>query len=109
MERDGYDVLACDLEPDPDGPGVPHAADLATREGNRAAVAAALERQIADQAQAHGLPEDRVLEEVILAPHAVKRLTEPEEVADAVAFVLGPAGQALTGSPLVMDLGWTAR
>ena len=44
LSNDGLDVLACDLEPDADGPGVPHAADLATREGNRGAVAAALER-----------------------------------------------------------------
>src|SRR5215210_6014211 len=40
----GADVLAVDLEPDDDGPGVAHAADLTTREGNRAAVDAALER-----------------------------------------------------------------
>ena len=68
-----------------------------------------VERQIADQAQAHGLPEDRVLEEVILAPHAVKRLIEPEEVAGAVAYLLGPGGRTMTGVPLTMDLGWTAR
>ena len=41
---DGWQVLAVDLAPDPDGPGEPFAADLATREGNRAAVAAAVER-----------------------------------------------------------------
>ena len=41
-----------------------------------------VEAQIAGQAKAHGLPEDRVLEEVILAPHAVKRLIEPDEVAE---------------------------
>jgi 3-hydroxybutyrate dehydrogenase len=224
LQDDGLRVLACDLEPDADGPGVPHAADLSTREGNRGAVAAVIERfgrldavvanaglqhvapvvdfdedrwdqliavlltspfllakhawpalrasgdgrfvviasahalaaspfksayvsakhgvlglvktlalegagdgitavavcpgyvrtplverQIADQAKAHDLPEDRVLEEVILAPHAVKRLIEPEEVADAVAYVLGPGGRAMTGVPLTMDLGWTAR
>jgi 3-hydroxybutyrate dehydrogenase len=68
-----------------------------------------VERQITDQAKAHGLPEDRVLEEVILAPHAVKRLIEPEEVADAVAYLLGPGGRAMTGVPFTMDLGWTAR
>jgi len=68
-----------------------------------------VEAQIADQARAHGLPEERVLEEVILAPQPVKRLLEPAEVADVVAFVLGPAGRTITGAPLVMDLGWTAR
>src|SRR3954471_16369430 len=40
----GADVLAVDLEPDPDGPGVAHTADLTTREGNRGAVEAAVER-----------------------------------------------------------------
>ena len=50
-----------------------------------------------------------MLEDVILAPQAVKRLIEPEEVADVAAFLLGPGGRSFTGSPLVMDLGWTAR
>jgi 3-hydroxybutyrate dehydrogenase len=68
-----------------------------------------VEAQIADQARAHGMPEERVLADVILAPHAVKRLLEPAEVAGVVAFVLGPSGRAITGAPLVMDLGWTAR
>ena len=68
-----------------------------------------VEAQIADQATAHGLPEERVLEEVILERQAVKRMIEPEEVAAAVSFLLGPDGRAFTGAPLVMDLGWTAR
>jgi 3-hydroxybutyrate dehydrogenase len=68
-----------------------------------------VEKQIADQAAAHGLPEERVLEEVMLAPHAVKRMLEPSEVADVAAFLLGPAGRAFTGAPVVIDLGWTAR
>ena len=68
-----------------------------------------VESQIADQASAHGLPADRVLDEVILAPQAVKRLIEPEEVAATVAFLLGPDGRAFTGAPVIMDQGWTAR
>ena len=224
LEADGYGVLAVDLEPDADGPGVPFAADLATRAGNRDAVAAAtdrfgrldlvvpnagfqhvapvaefdedrwdgllailltspfllakhawpaltasgdgrivvvasahalvaspfkagyvsakhgvlglvktlalegaehgilatavcpgyvrtplVERQIADQARAHDLPEERVLEEVILAPQPVKRLIEPEEVAGVVAFLAGPGGRAFSGVPVPMDLAWSAR
>jgi 3-hydroxybutyrate dehydrogenase len=221
---DGWGVLAVDLEPAEDGPGVPHAADLTTREGNRGAVDAALkefgrldavipnagfqhvapiaefpedrwdgliallltspfllaryawahlvesgdgryvaiasahalaaspykagyvaakhgvlglvrtlalegaehgilasavcpgfvrtplvEGQIPDQAKAHGVSEEEALEQVILAPHAVKRLIEPEEVAGVVAFLLGPEGRAFSGAPVTMDLGWTAR
>ena len=224
LEQDGTRVLAVDLEPAADGPGEPFAADLATREGNRAAVDAALQRfgrldvvvanagfqhvapvgefpeerwdalvavlltspfllaryawdalgesgdgrflavasvhglvaspfkagyvaakhgllglvkvlalegaergisasalcpayvrtpiveaQLDAQAAATGVPRDRVLEDVILAPQAVKRLLEPEEVAEAAAFLLGPGGRAVTGAPLVLDLGWTAR
>src|SRR3954451_11360765 len=68
-----------------------------------------VESQIADQARAHGMSEERVLEEVIVAPHAVKRLLEPEEVAETVSFLLGPGGRAFTGAAVTMDLGWTAR
>lgn len=44
LESDGARVLAVDLEPDAVGPGDPFEADLTTREGNRAAVAAAIDR-----------------------------------------------------------------
>jgi len=68
-----------------------------------------VEAQIADQSRAHDLPEERVLEDVILAPHAIKRLIEPEEVAAVASFLLGPDGRAFSGTPVTMDLGWTAR
>jgi 3-hydroxybutyrate dehydrogenase len=44
----------------------------------------------------------------VLEPHAVKRLLEPEEVADLVAYLLGPSGRAITGVSVPIDLGWTA-
>ena len=68
-----------------------------------------VEAQIPDQAKAHGMSEDDVLEEVILAPHAVKRLIEPDEVANVIAFLAGPGGAAFSGVPVTMDLGWSAR
>jgi 3-hydroxybutyrate dehydrogenase len=224
LVRDGHRVLAVDLRPDPAGPGEPFEADLSTREGNTAAVDAAVDRfggldavvanagfqhvapvedfpeeqwdrllavlltspfllarrawselgrsgdgrflavasvhglvaspykagyvaakhgllglvkvlalegaergisvaaicpgyvrtpivesQIESQAQATGVPAERVVADVLLAPQAVKRLLEPEEVAETAAFLLGPGGRAFTGAPVVMDLGWTAR
>jgi len=224
LEADDWDVLAVDLEPDTDGPGEPFAADLTTREANRASVAAALDRfgrldavvpsagfqhiapveafpedvweeliallltspfllaryawpalrasadgrivvvasvhglvasrfksayvsakhgvlglvktlalegaevgiavsavcpgyvrtplvesQINAQARAHGIAEERVVEDVLLTQQAIKELLEPKEVADAVAFLLGPTGRFATGSPLVVDGGWSAR
>ncbi|MET7639498.1 3-hydroxybutyrate dehydrogenase [Streptomyces sp. NPDC005438] len=68
-----------------------------------------VERQIADQSRVHGIPEDRVVSEVMLADSALKRLVEPEEVAEAVAYLCtGPAG-AITGTSLPLDGGWTAH
>jgi 3-hydroxybutyrate dehydrogenase len=68
-----------------------------------------VEKQIDQQAEAHDTDRDSVLEDVILAPHAVKRLIEPDEVANVVAFLLGDGGRAFSGVPITMDLGWTAR
>ncbi|WP_033278538.1 3-hydroxybutyrate dehydrogenase [Streptomyces sp. NRRL F-525] len=68
-----------------------------------------VERQLADQAQAHGIPEERVLTEVLLQDSAVKRLIEPEEVAEAVAYLCGPHASFVTGTSLVLDGGWTAH
>lgn len=68
-----------------------------------------VESQIADQAKIHGISEDEVVEKIMLTPIALKRLVEPEEVADLVTFLTGPAGASMTGSSYAMDGGWTAH
>lgn len=68
-----------------------------------------VEKQVEAQAAAHGMSADRVLQEVILAAQPVKRLIEPEEVAELAALLLGPYGRSFTGVPVSMDQGWTAR
>ena len=70
---------------------------------------ALVEGQIADQAKAHGLSEDEVVGQVMLAPAAIKRLIEPAEVADAVAWLCSPSATSITGTSLVMDGGWSAH
>ncbi len=67
-----------------------------------------VEAQIADQARAHGIPEEQVIESVLLERQAVKQLIEPEEVAATVAFLAGAGGRSFTGVPVTMDMGWTA-
>jgi 3-hydroxybutyrate dehydrogenase len=67
-----------------------------------------VEKQIADQARSHGIPESEVLEKVLLEPVAVKRLIEPAEVADLVAFLCGPSSASISGASFAMDGGWTA-
>ncbi|GAB3556934.1 3-hydroxybutyrate dehydrogenase [Spelaeicoccus albus] len=68
-----------------------------------------IESQIAGQAKAHGIPESQVLSDVMLATQPLKRLAEPEEIADAVAFACSSAATNMTGSNIVLDGGWTAR
>ena len=68
-----------------------------------------VERQISDQARAHGIGEDEVVEKIMLGPVAVKRLIEPCEVADLVAFLCGPSAASISGSSFTMDGGWTAH
>ncbi|WP_431807873.1 3-hydroxybutyrate dehydrogenase [Microbacterium paraoxydans] len=68
-----------------------------------------VERQIADQARVHGIPENEVLERVLLTESAIKRLVEPEEVAALVVWLAGDAAGMVTGASYTMDGGWSAR
>jgi 3-hydroxybutyrate dehydrogenase len=68
-----------------------------------------VEKQIADQSRVHGIDENTVIEQIMLDPVAVKRLVEPDEVAELAALLYGPASASITGSSLSMDGGWTAR
>lgn len=68
-----------------------------------------VEKQIADQALLHGIPESEVLEKVMLADSAVRRLIEPDEVAALVSFLAGDDARSITGASATMDGGWTSR
>ena len=68
-----------------------------------------VDNQIADQAKANRMSPEEVIEKIMLAPAAVKRLIEPAEVADFAAFLCTEAAGVITGATLTMDLGWTAR
>jgi 3-hydroxybutyrate dehydrogenase len=67
-----------------------------------------VEKQVADQAEHHGIAEDDVLDDVLLARTPVKRLVEPEEVGALIAYLCGPATDSVTGTAHLLDGGWTA-
>jgi 3-hydroxybutyrate dehydrogenase len=68
-----------------------------------------VEKQIADQARVHGVPESEVLSRILLTQNAVKRLIEPEEVASTVSFLCTDEAWSITGVALPMDAGWLAH
>ena len=68
-----------------------------------------VEKQIADQARVHGIPEDEVVEKIMLTETAIKRLVEPEEVASLAGWLVSDAAGMVTGASYAMDGGWTAR
>lgn len=70
---------------------------------------ALVEKQIADQARVHGIPEAEVVEQVMLAEAPIKRLLEPAEVGTYVAFLCSEAASGVTGGAVTIDCGWTAH
>jgi 3-hydroxybutyrate dehydrogenase len=68
-----------------------------------------VENQITAQAEAHGLSEAEVVEQIMLEPAAIKRLLEPAEVADVVAYLCSSQASFITGTSMPIDGGWTAR
>jgi 3-hydroxybutyrate dehydrogenase len=70
---------------------------------------ALVEQQIEAQAATHGIQKDDVVREVMLASAAIKRLIEPEEVADLVAYLCSSEASFITGTSIMMDGGWTAH
>jgi len=68
-----------------------------------------VEKQIADQARIHGIPEADVVQQVMLAESSIKRLVEPAEVASLVGWLVGADSSMVTGASYTMDGGWMAR
>lgn len=68
-----------------------------------------VDKQIADQAQLHSISEQEVIEQVLLAESAVKRLAEPAEVASLVVWLCGEQAGLANGSSYTLDGGWSAR
>jgi len=65
-------------------------------------------KQLADQARSHGIAEEQVLDDVLLARIPVKRLIEPAEVARLALFLCGPGSSSMSGSSYEISGGWTA-
>jgi 3-hydroxybutyrate dehydrogenase len=70
---------------------------------------ALVEKQIADQARIHGIPEADVVEKIMVAEAPIHRLLEPDEVAAYIIFLCSEQASGVTGSAVTIDCGWTAH
>ncbi|ASU80060.1 3-hydroxybutyrate dehydrogenase [Actinopolyspora erythraea] len=68
-----------------------------------------VERQVSEHAVRHRVPRAQVVEDVLLSRTPIKRLVEPEEVAELTAWLCGPSAVSITGSSFELDGGWSAQ
>jgi 3-hydroxybutyrate dehydrogenase len=68
-----------------------------------------VEKQIEDQAKAHGISKDRVIKEVLLKQQPNKKFATVEEMGALTVFLCGEHGASITGTALPVDGGWTAH
>ena len=68
-----------------------------------------VEGQIEEQARRHSISTEEVVQKIMLAPAAIRRLLEPEEVASLVLYLCSDQAAGITGAALDIDLGWNAR
>lgn len=67
-----------------------------------------IEAQIVDQAKTRGIPEDRVMEDVILAAQPTKQFVAYDQLAGMLLYLVSDMGASATGASMVVDGGWTA-
>ncbi len=68
-----------------------------------------VEKQIDDQAKVHGIPRENVVRDIMLAPQAIKRFAEIDDVASLALYLASDAARGITGASMSIDGGWTAR
>ena len=68
-----------------------------------------VERQIEDQAKAHGIPREEVIRDVLLAQQPNKRFATVEEIGAFTAFLCSVEAASITGAAIPVDGGWTAH
>jgi 3-hydroxybutyrate dehydrogenase len=66
-----------------------------------------VDKQIADQAKAHGISEADVVRDVMLVHQARKEFVRVEELAALAVFLASDAAASMTATALAMDGGWT--
>jgi 3-hydroxybutyrate dehydrogenase len=68
-----------------------------------------VEMQIEGQAEAHGIPREQVIRDVLLAQQPNKRFATTDELGSIAVFLASDAASSITGAAIPVDGGWTAH
>ena len=68
-----------------------------------------VEKQIPEQAEAHGMSEEQVVRDVLLSNQPNKKFATVEEIGDTALFLASDGAASITGTTISVDGGWTAR
>jgi 3-hydroxybutyrate dehydrogenase len=68
-----------------------------------------VDEQIADQARIHGIPEQQVIDEIMLKPMPKRAFVTIEELGALVEFLASDVARNITGQSIAVDGGWTAQ
>lgn len=68
-----------------------------------------VEGQIADQAKAHNMTEEEVIEKVMLKKQAIKDFITTEALGELALFIASEHAAGMTGISIPVDGGWTSQ
>jgi 3-hydroxybutyrate dehydrogenase len=68
-----------------------------------------VEKQIADQAIAHGIPESKVINDIMLVKQPVKDFVTVEAIGSLALYLASGDASLITGSAMPIEGGWVAQ
>ncbi|KAL3138520.1 hypothetical protein ABBQ32_006304 [Trebouxia sp. C0010 RCD-2024] len=68
-----------------------------------------IKNQLKDTAKARGIPEEKVINDVLLADQPSKKFVRPEEIGALAVHLCSDNAQSFQGACISIDGGWTAR
>ena len=68
-----------------------------------------VEKQIAEQANSHHIPEEEVIQKIMLAKHPIKKFVSDDSIGALALFLASDAASMITGAAIPIDGGWVAQ